>query len=126
MILPDVNVLVHGLLWDTDDNGLCRKWLDGVVNREDRYGISAQALSEFIRVATHPRVFPNRVVGRGRWMLRIVDGAASLLSYSTAIRALVHFFPSLPGGIYIDARATWSSMPGMLLWQSNQSASRSL
>ncbi len=57
MILPDVNVLVHAFRSDASDHDLCRRWLDGVVNGDSRYGISPQVLSGFIRITTHPRVF---------------------------------------------------------------------
>lgn len=63
MILPDVNVLVSAFRPDTTHHGLCRAWLDGVVNGEARYGISPQVMSGVIRVATHARVFsrPSRL-----------------------------------------------------------------
>ena len=57
MILPDVNVLVHAFRSDSGDHGLCRTWLDEVVNGDSRYGMSPQVLSGVIRVTTHPRVF---------------------------------------------------------------------
>ena len=57
MILPDVNILVHAFRSDSSDHDLCRKWLDGVVNGDSRYGISPQVLSGVIRVTTHPRIF---------------------------------------------------------------------
>jgi toxin-antitoxin system PIN domain toxin len=57
VILPDVNVLVHAFRADTADHTLCRRWLDGVVNGESRYGISPQVLSGVVRVTTHPKVF---------------------------------------------------------------------
>lgn len=65
MILPDVNVLVHAFRSDSSDHDLCRKWLDGVVNGDSRYGVSPQALSGVIRVTTHPRIFsqPSTLAG---------------------------------------------------------------
>jgi len=57
VILPDVNILVHAFRSDSSDHDLCRKWLDGVVNGDSRYGISPQVLSGVIRVTTHPRIF---------------------------------------------------------------------
>lgn len=63
MILPDVNVLVNAFRSDASDHGLCRSWLDAVVNGESRYGMSPQVLSAVVRVATHPKVFkqPSRL-----------------------------------------------------------------
>jgi len=57
MILCDVNVLVHAFRRDSSDHLLCRRWLNGVVNGESRYGISQQVLSGVIRVTTHAKVF---------------------------------------------------------------------
>jgi toxin-antitoxin system PIN domain toxin len=57
MILPDVNILVHAFRADTPNHGICRRWLDGVVNGDARYGMSPQILSSVIRIATHPKVF---------------------------------------------------------------------
>ncbi|HWR92435.1 MAG TPA: type II toxin-antitoxin system VapC family toxin [Desulfobacterales bacterium] len=57
MILPDVNILVHAFRADTPNHGICRRWLDGVVNGDARYGMSPQILSGVIRIATHPKVF---------------------------------------------------------------------
>jgi len=57
LILPDVNVLVNAFRGDALDHVLCRSWLDGVVNGESRYGMSAHVLSAVVRVTTHPKVF---------------------------------------------------------------------
>ena len=57
MILPDVNVLVNAFRADASDHGLCRNWVQKVVNGHSQYGIAPQVLSGVIRVATHPRVF---------------------------------------------------------------------
>jgi toxin-antitoxin system PIN domain toxin len=57
VILPDVNVLVHAFRSDSSDHAHCHNWLNQVVNGDSRYGMSPQALSGVIRIATHPRVF---------------------------------------------------------------------
>jgi uncharacterized protein len=57
MTLADVNVLVHAFRSDTRDHETCKRWLDGVVNGDSRYGLSPQVLSGVVRVTTHPRVF---------------------------------------------------------------------
>ena len=57
MILPDVNVLVHAFRSDASDHEMCRKWLDGVINGDARYGMAPQVLSGVIRVTTHPKIF---------------------------------------------------------------------
>jgi uncharacterized protein len=55
--LPDVNVLVQAFRTDTADHERCRRWLNGVVNGESRYGMSPQVLGAVVRVTTHPKVF---------------------------------------------------------------------
>lgn len=57
MILPDVNILVQAFRSDASDHILCRKWLDSIVNGDERYGMAPQVLSSVIRVVTHPKVF---------------------------------------------------------------------
>lgn len=65
MILPDVNVLLYAFRRDSSEHLRYRTWLDGVVNGEAAYGMSAQVLSSVVRIATHPRVFarPDRLDG---------------------------------------------------------------
>lgn len=57
MNLPDVNILVHAFRSDSPQHEICRKWLDGVINGEARYGMAPQILSGMIRITTHPKVF---------------------------------------------------------------------
>lgn len=57
MILPDVNVLVYAYRKDTEDHSAYHRWLQDVVNGDEAYGLSDIALSGFIRIVTHPRVF---------------------------------------------------------------------
>jgi len=57
MILPDVNVLVHGFRSDSSDHKRCRSWLAGIVNGDARYGMAPQVLSGLLRITTHPKVF---------------------------------------------------------------------
>jgi toxin-antitoxin system PIN domain toxin len=57
MILPDVNVLLQALRPDGSQHVLCRKWLEGVVGGDSRYGISPQALSGVVRIAAHRGIF---------------------------------------------------------------------
>lgn len=63
VILPDVNVLVHAFRADSVEHQLCRKWLQGVVNADSRYGIAPQVLAGVIRITTHPKIFaqPSRL-----------------------------------------------------------------
>ncbi len=57
MLLPDVNVLVYAYREDAPDHQRFREWLEELVNSDEAYGVSDLALSGFLRIVTHPRVF---------------------------------------------------------------------
>jgi toxin-antitoxin system PIN domain toxin len=59
MILPDVNVLIYAFHKEAPEHAVCRKWLDGVVLGDARFGISPLALSALVRITTNRRAFPN-------------------------------------------------------------------
>ncbi len=39
------------------DHSIYRRWLDGVVNGVEAYGIAPQVLSSLVRICTHPRIY---------------------------------------------------------------------
>jgi toxin-antitoxin system PIN domain toxin len=57
LILVDVNVLVYAHRADAAGHESYRDWLQSIVNSDTAYGLSDLALSGFLRVVTHPRVF---------------------------------------------------------------------
>lgn len=57
MLLFDVNILVYAHREDTDEHPKFREWLENELNSDRAYGVCDLALSGFIRVVTHPRVF---------------------------------------------------------------------
>ena len=57
MILPDVNVLLYALRRDAKRHDEYRAWLHDVINGEDQFGMSSQALASVIRISTHPSAF---------------------------------------------------------------------
>src|SRR5208282_5163155 len=59
MILPDVNVLIYAFRKDVPQYPVCRKWLDGVVLGDERFGLSPLALAAVVRITTNPRSYPN-------------------------------------------------------------------
>jgi toxin-antitoxin system PIN domain toxin len=63
VILPDVNVLLYAFRSDSADHPRYRRWLEGVVNGAEAYGMSPQVLASVVRIATHPRIFarPSRL-----------------------------------------------------------------
>jgi uncharacterized protein len=59
MILPDVNVLIYAFRKDVPQYPVCRKWLDGVMLGDERFGLSPLALAALVRVTTNSRSYPN-------------------------------------------------------------------
>jgi len=59
MILPDVNVLIYAFRKEVPQYPVCRKWLDGVVLGDERFGLSPLALAAVVRVTTSRRSYPN-------------------------------------------------------------------
>ena len=57
MYLMDVNIFVYAYRTDVTDHLNYKKWLESVINSDDFYGVSELALSGFLRVVTHPKVF---------------------------------------------------------------------
>ena len=59
MILPDVNILVYAYRGDAVDHLLYKQWLEGIIRSGQPYGVNDHVLSGFLRIATHPRIFPT-------------------------------------------------------------------
>ena len=53
----DVNIFVYAHRKDITDHLDYKNWLESVLNSDDFYGISELALSGFLRIVTHPKVF---------------------------------------------------------------------
>jgi len=57
VIVPDVNVLVYAHRRDAPQHDLYAEWLAGVVAGTDELGLVEAALTGFVRIVTHPRLF---------------------------------------------------------------------
>jgi len=57
VILVDVNVLVYAHRSDAPDHDRYRAWLETILNADAAYGVCDLALSSFLRIVTHPRIF---------------------------------------------------------------------
>jgi len=57
--LMDVNVYIYAYRKDVIDHLAYREWLGSVINSDEFFGFSALALSGFLRVVTHPKVFSS-------------------------------------------------------------------
>ena len=85
MILLDVNVLVDAFRSDQPRHRAVRAWLDGVAGGDGAFGIPEPALSGFVRVVTHPRVFNEP------------DDIEDALAFAERLRALPHALTVRPG-----------------------------
>lgn len=57
MILPDVNILANAFREDSPDHQRCRAAVESLVASRPAFALSGLALSGFLRVVTHPRIF---------------------------------------------------------------------
>lgn len=85
MLLLDVNVLVYAHRADAGDHDRYRRWLEGVLNGQEAYGISDLVLSGFLRVVTHPRVFT------------VPTPLADALQFAEQVRGQAHAVVVTPG-----------------------------
>jgi hypothetical protein len=59
LILLDVNILVYAHRDDAGDHEKYRRWLEDVMDSGEVFGISELVLSAFVRIVTHPRIYPD-------------------------------------------------------------------
>jgi uncharacterized protein len=59
MILPDVNVLIYAFRPEVPEHPRCRRWLQGVVDADARFGISPLTLAAVVRITTNRRAYAN-------------------------------------------------------------------
>src|SRR5690349_8809602 len=57
MQMPDVNILVYAHRKDAPGHLQYRRWLEALMRSESSFAISELALSGFLRIVTHPRIF---------------------------------------------------------------------
>jgi uncharacterized protein len=99
MQLLDVNVLIYAFRKDASQSDRYAKWLQDLVNGDEAFGIPDAALSGFLRIVTHPGIFPSPApIGKA-------------LAFADQLRESPSFLPTLPGprhwGIFSElCRAT--------------------
>ena len=59
MIVPDVNVLVYAYHRDAAEHEQYAEWLADVVAGPEELGLVEAALTGFLRVVTHPRIYSD-------------------------------------------------------------------
>ena len=61
MLLPDANVLLYAVNSDASNHVLARGWLDQALAGRRTVGFTWSVLLAFLRLATHPAVFPRPI-----------------------------------------------------------------
>ena len=72
MTIVDANVLMYAVNTASPQHARARRWLDGALSSGARVGLPWLSLLAFVRLATHPAVFPNPLTLDQA--LAIVDG----------------------------------------------------
>lgn len=85
MILLDVNVLVDAFRGDQPRHRPVRAWFEQMVDGDATFGTPELALSGFLRVVTHPRVFNEP------------DDVEDALAFVERLRELPHVIAIRPG-----------------------------
>jgi uncharacterized protein len=85
VILLDVNILVDAFRSDQPRHPAIRTWLDSVVDGEAAFGVPEHALSGFLRIVTHPRLFQEP------------DEVEDALDFAERLRDLPHAIGARPG-----------------------------
>ena len=58
MTLVDANVLLYAINASSPQHGVAKAWLDEALSSDERVGVPWLSLLAFVRIATHPAVFP--------------------------------------------------------------------
>lgn len=63
----DTNILLHAVNRDSPENRAAREFLESVARPSSPVYLTEGIVYEFLRVATHPRVFPKPLTWRQAW-----------------------------------------------------------
>lgn len=67
MILVDANLLIYSWNESAPEHTLAREWLEGRLNGVEGVGIPWFSLLAFVRIVTHPRIFPQPATTAAAW-----------------------------------------------------------
>ena len=85
MTLVDANVLLHAVNVTSPQHRAAKAWLDDALSGDERVGLPWLSLLAFVRLATHPAVFPSPLA---------IDQALGVVRASCARPSVVHPEPS--------------------------------
>jgi uncharacterized protein len=66
-MIVDANILLYARNVDDPRNEPARRWLEDALNGPTRVGLPWQSLTAFLRIATHPRAFPEPLDPEEAW-----------------------------------------------------------
>ncbi len=67
MFLIDTNILLHAVNQESPESGRTASFLRNLPRQAEWWALSWNIIYEFLRVATHPRVFPNPLTLPEAW-----------------------------------------------------------
>lgn len=67
MILVDTNIFLYAVNGDDPRSAAAQRALESVINSGGSWAVSWSVVYEFLRVATHPRVFPAPLDAETAW-----------------------------------------------------------
>ena len=82
MFIVDTNILLYAANEDMREHAACKRLLEGWCNQSAVWYVPWTVLYEFMRVVTHPKVFPNP------WSVREAWGFIETLLASPGLRVL--------------------------------------
>ena len=66
-MLLDANLLLYAVDSRSPHNPTAAEWLEATMNGDQRVGLAWQTLGAFLRISTHPRIWPNPLSARDAW-----------------------------------------------------------
>jgi toxin-antitoxin system PIN domain toxin len=89
-VLVDTNLLVYAFRPEQPEHPVTRAWLTGLLNGSERVGLTSSALTGFVRVVTHRRIFGDPA------------GIDEALGFVSTLRAAPSSTAIEPGTTYPD------------------------
>ena len=109
VVLFDVNVLVYAHREDATEHVVYRHMLEAAIASAEPFGLADLALSGFLRVVTHPKVFRTPTpMGQALKFLETLSGSSNAVSVTPGSRHFEIFtnlcrLPGIRGNLVPDA-----------------------
>ncbi|HMO51799.1 MAG TPA: PIN domain-containing protein [Kiritimatiellia bacterium] len=87
MILIDTNIFLYAVNGDDPRSSTARRALESIINSGGPWALSWSIVYEFLRVATHPRVFPAPLDAERAWafIAEIIHHPGGLMLTETVV-----------------------------------------